>query len=34
MRNKFNQIPKPKPKAVANVNPALAQQIAAKLQQG
>ena len=34
MRNKFNQIPKPKPKAVANVNPAVVQQIAAKLQQG
>ena len=34
MPNKFNQIPKPKPKAVAAVNPALAQQIAAKLQQG
>ena len=34
MLNKFNQIPKPKPKAVANVNPAVIRQIAAKLQQG
>ena len=36
MRNKFNQIPKPmtRPKSVDPVNPVLAQQIAAKLQQG
>ena len=34
MRNKINQIPKPKPKAVANVNPSAVQQIAIKIQQG
>ena len=34
MRNKFNQIPNPKHKFVATINPLAAQQIAAKLQQG
>ena len=34
MHNIFNQISKPKPKSVANLNHALAQQIAAKLEEG